>query len=342
MNYERHELNATIEETLNPLIGTGVANICIIDPPSHFNVGDSAILLGELDYLARNFPRARLSFYDVDSYSSGADRYIAEADVLLLHGGGNFGDLWPHHHAIRAAIVKKFPDKAIVQFPQSIFFQNHDNVADTAAWIEEHGNLTLCVRDAKSYTFAQQHFQCRVLLTPDMAFAMKPIQRTAFPSADFFCLLRADKEAVADHEAILQILADGGYAFESRDWLDGDTHDLVTRLDRRLRAAVAKRPRMMSPFRSQLMSLRRKNAELRVASGIALLSRGTFVVTDRLHAHILASLLGIRNVAFDSLDGKISALVSTWASPSAAVTTCASTDELARRIGSFERSTVVA
>ena len=342
MNYERHELNAMIEQTLNPLIRSGVAKICIIDPPSHFNVGDSAILLGELDYLATNFPRARLSFYDVDSYSSGADRYIAQADVLLVHGGGNFGDLWPHHHAIRAAIAKKFPDKPIVQFPQSIFFQHQDNIADTARWIEKLRHFTLCVRDAKSYAFAQQHFRCRILLTPDMAFAMKPIARTAASSADFFCLLRADKEAVADHQAILQVLADGGYSVESRDWLDGDTRDLVTRLDRRLRQTVAKRPRMMSPFRSQLMSLRRKNAELRVASGIALLSRGTFVVTDRLHAHILASLLGISNVAFDSLDGKISALAATWASPSAAVTICASADELARYVGSFERSTVVA
>jgi pyruvyl transferase EpsO len=36
------------------------------------------------------------------------------------------------------------------------------------------------------------------------------------------------------------------------------------------------------------------------------------VVTDRLHAHILASLLSLPNFFFNSLDGKASALYRSW------------------------------
>src|SRR5690242_1565412 len=68
----REGLSRRIEELLLPLI-RGARRICLIDPPGHPNVGDSMILLGELDFLARYFPSAKLSFFDVDSYSPDAD-----------------------------------------------------------------------------------------------------------------------------------------------------------------------------------------------------------------------------------------------------------------------------
>jgi exopolysaccharide biosynthesis predicted pyruvyltransferase EpsI len=100
----RNGLNGKIKELLVPLIVNKSEHICIIDPPGHPNVGDSSILLGELSFLKRKFPSAKLSFYDVQSYSASADVFIEEATILLIHGGGNFGDIWPHHHALRMRI----------------------------------------------------------------------------------------------------------------------------------------------------------------------------------------------------------------------------------------------
>ena len=65
----------------------------MIDPPWYPNVGDSAIFLGELSFLKRKFPSAKLSFYDLAAPTpSSADLFIEEATILPIHGGGNFGD----------------------------------------------------------------------------------------------------------------------------------------------------------------------------------------------------------------------------------------------------------
>jgi len=54
----------TLGQAALPIVGYE-QNICITDPPSHENVGDSAtILLGKLHFLQAEFPRQRLSFYD--------------------------------------------------------------------------------------------------------------------------------------------------------------------------------------------------------------------------------------------------------------------------------------
>jgi pyruvyl transferase EpsO len=43
-----------------------------------------------------------------------------------------------------------------------------------------------------------------------------------------------------------------------------------------------------------------------------LLSRGRVVITDRLHGHVLATLLGLPHCVMDSQYGKVRALWDTW------------------------------
>ena len=49
-----------------------------------------------------------------------------------------------------------------------------------------------------------------------------------------------------------------------------------------------------------------------VASGAKLLSRGKVVVTDRLHAAVLARLIGRPVVALDNSYGKLSSAANAW------------------------------
>jgi len=309
MLHIRDELTARIETIVRPLIGTP-NHICIIDPPGHANVGDSAIFLGELDFLRRCYPKARLSFYDFRSYSDGADRYIDQADVLLIHGGGNFGDIWLHHHRMRNHTLERFRHKKIIQMPQSISFSSPEELAITAGLIEKHPDFTVLTRDANSLKFAKEHFQCPSILCPDMAFAMNKITRLP-PRADAFCLLRTDKEVVADHDAIRAQLAEAGYRVEAMDWLK-EHGGRATTIDRRALDLTRQRPWLMAPLRTYLLGVRETYARERLTYGIDLLSIGKIVVTDRLHAHILAILLDIPNVVFDTWDGKVSALHNTW------------------------------
>jgi pyruvyl transferase EpsO len=326
----RHEFGLKISAILAPLLRGNDARICLIDPPGYSNVGDSAILLGQLDYLEKHHPQAKLSFYDVGSYTPKADRYIDEANILLLNGGGNFGDLWPAHHGIRKEILRNFRHKKVVQLPQSISFSDAAELRETQALVDNHPDFHLIVRDTKTYEFALKTFDCSVSLCPDMAFAMRPNRRRP-ARADFQCLLRSDKEVAADHAAIQKTLGVLGATFETDDWLI-DPQTLVRRLDRRLNHITRNNPALTAPFRSQMLWTRSIYARQRVDYGLGLLSRGRYVVTDRLHAHILSSLMDIPNFVFDSLDGKISAYHATWMAGRAQAWMVRSPAALKRRI----------
>lgn len=326
----RLQLNARIEQALLPRIDQSTAHICIIDPPGHTNVGDNAILLGELAFLRRHFPTARLSYYDVHNYTPGADRFIDQADMLLIHGGGNFGDIWPNHHALRLLVLERFRNKPILQLPQSIHFDDKKQVAETAAAIERHPRFCLAVRDEPSLAFGRRHFNCEMVLSPDMAFAMPPIVRSP-AKLDYFCLLRTDKEAVTSRQAIIDVVSATGRSFVAKDWL-GETTNLVTELDRAMARLTRRSPAGAAPIRSSAMWLRQRYAQRRVAYGIRLLSRGKAVVTDRLHAHILCCLLDIPHFFFDSYDGKIAAFHRTWTHAFADGTLVDSPGSLAREL----------
>jgi len=320
------QLSKRIDETVAPLIAGRSERICIIDPPGYANVGDSAIFVGELAFLRRNFPDARIDFFDAVNYSPACDRFIEDASVILLHGGGNFGEIWPRHHAMRMKILNRFPGKPIVQFPQSISFTTQAGIDETARAIDRQGSFALLVRDRNSQAFAEKHFACTTLLCPDMAFALGDIER-APASLDFLCLLRQDKEVVTDHTRLLRALAEFGGSLDVADWIESPESRTEQR-DRALGRTWRRFPWTIGLTRSLALRLRERYANERLAFGLGLLSKGSMVITDRLHAHVLCCLLGVRHLLFNSLDGKVFALYETWTKGSQTARLVSSMDEL--------------
>ena len=224
---------------------------------------------------------------------------LSKSTSLLIHGGGNFGDIWPHHHDLRMRILEKFPHKPIIQLPQSIYFSDEAKLKATSSKIRMQSSFILFVRDLNSFELARRVFECEVLLAPDMAFAMPPITRKS-SAVDYLCLLRTDKEVAIDHQIITKTLRASDKSFEVCDWLTLTRH-LAARLDTKLNSLTRRYPAVTAPFRSIAMHLRQHNATQRLLYGIELLSKGSIVVTDRLHAHILCCLLEIPHFVFDSL-----------------------------------------
>ena len=62
---------------------------------------------------------------------------------------------------------------------------------------------------------------------------------------------------------------------------------------------------------SPLASMNRK-AEARLQRGLRLLARGERVLTDRLHVHILCTLMGIPHVVLDNSYAKLTSFITTW------------------------------
>lgn len=273
--------------------------LALVDFPDHSNVGDSAIWLGEMAYLRA---RDRLPAYHsaLGNHDDMAMRAAIGDGTILIHGGGNFGTLWPRHEAFRLHLLRSHKGRPIVQMPQSIHYADEAGIAGMADAIRAHGNFTLLVRDARSLAFAERHFDCRVALCPDAAL-MLGRQRRAPARAPVFALLRTDHErAAGEDDAIPPDVLTG-------DWLDEDPRERRRiRLSLRLRRLFTRDPQALRLTRQQML------AQWRLTRGLVMLSQGEAVVTDRLHAHILSLLLDIPHVLLDNSYGKVRGFAEQW------------------------------
>ena len=91
----------------------------LVDFPDHANVGDSAIWLGTTAFFRRQHAVEPRYVASIAAFSPAALRRAHPEGPILIHGGGNFGDLWPRHQAFRERLLETFPDRLIVQLPQS-------------------------------------------------------------------------------------------------------------------------------------------------------------------------------------------------------------------------------
>ena len=260
----------------------------LVDFPDHANVGDSAIWLGEIAMLRHVTGRDPDYVASWDRFDMGAFRAASPAGVLFLHGGGNLGDIWRHHQTFRETMLTEVRDRRIVQLPQSIHFRDPAGIAAFGALVAAHPDFHLHVRDRPGLALARRHWACPVDLAPDSAFALGRQARGA-ADCDLLMLMRTDDERIA-HDAVE---ADAVVL----DWLDDGP--LPERRAGETHASHCERL-----------------AAARVNRGLALLSRGRRVVTDRLHAHILCLLLDIPHVALDNDYGKLSAYIAAWTADS--------------------------
>lgn len=265
----------------------------ILDFPDIRNCGDSAIWLGEMAY-ARDHHHARPAYVSriVDFSAEELERHVPDG-TIFIHGGGNFGDIWPAHQDFREAVLKRFPHRKIVQFPQSIHFRSAERIVESARAIDRHKNFVLLVRDEESKHFAESSFDCEVRLCPDMAFCIGPVAPRA-SHLNVLAMLRADQETagkldLSSHPDIIP-----------EDWITESARSV--RLSKALGAASA-----IVSLKPDEIRLRKLHAAAvnRFNRGIHQISRGRAIVTDRLHVHICSLLLGKPHAVLDNNYGKI-------------------------------------
>ena len=295
---------------------------CLLDFPDHRNVGDSAIWLGATTYFRKHRGTEPSYVASLAAFSEAALRASVPEGPIVIHGGGNFGDLWPRHHGFREHLLERFPERDIIQLPQSIHFEHPEHVARTAHAIARHGRFRLFVRDQPSYEFATANFECEVRLCPDMAFFLGALDRTGAPEVDVCYLMRTDKE-----RALGAPTGRPDYTSRVVDWLTESRlsvqgHKLLG-MARGLRGGRLDRMVLRSARYDAV-------ARARVARGCRLLSSGRVVITDRLHAHILSLLLGFPHAVLDNTYGKLRRFLDAWTGDVASVYRASSTDDAER------------
>lgn len=290
-----------IEETLTPLI-ENFGKIALFDFPNYANVGDSAIWLGTMDFLKENAPYSSIVWMsDIKSLNPENLPTFDKDTVLIINGGGNFGDLWNEHQTHRELIVSRYLENRVIQLPQSIHFENEENLERTKATLEKHNDFHLVVRDSESFDIAKNISKDSLYLCPDMAFYIRKIPKLKKPEHSIVALMRTDKEGAIFTD-------DGDSEIPVFDWLS-EPKSAAMHFDKFMKHYPSIN-RIFRPF------LYRRLAEERFKRGCNLLMQGNVVITDRLHAHIMCSLLGITSIVMDNSYGKIHNFLDAWDSKS--------------------------
>lgn len=168
--------------------------------PDHFNIGDQAIALREMQILNQ----LRINSFNVIrlQYGEGKAKLakLIPADYLILyHGGGNLGSLWKdEENQFRKILINQRKQKIIV-FPQTVFF-DMDRKTDIQYFQESkeiyssHPNLTIFVREQFSLEFMREYMpEVQVILVPDVVLTYKPPLSKRKRNGTLLCL-RNDKE----------------------------------------------------------------------------------------------------------------------------------------------------
>ena len=295
----------TIAQVLGRLIPNG-AEVALLDYPNYSNVGDSAIWLGQKSYLDQR-PDLRVIFACPATRRPQRLPNLPEEAVILLQGGGNFGDLWPLHQTFREGVLARYPSNRIIQLPQSIHFRHRNNEIRCWNALNRHADFHLILRDRASLDHAAQVFHGPTYLCPDMALCLGSLPRACPARFPIVGLLRSDKERARDAASIRPEPAD----FVVRDWVNEKltVWNCVRKMMNFCNSYSARHGNMSPEERLDHFDLL---AREKLLEGCGMLCSGDVVVTDRLHGHILCCLLDIPHVVVDNVYGKIGNFRETW------------------------------
>lgn len=303
----RERIELAVGEALMP--GDPVA---LVNFPNHANAGDPAVWLGEEAVLARlGVPVVHRASWE--SFDERALRSALPEGTVLVNGGGNFGDVYGNQESVRERVLEALRDHRVVQMPQSIWFRETANLERMRRLVEGHGSVTLLLRDDESFELAQELFAVPCRLCPDIALALEPRRRPLDPEVPILWLARRDQESTGyrppEAEDVRVV-----------DWLGpvggepspGPRVRMLLAANRRLVGRSRANPGRRSGCDRLLTRTFAPLARYWVDRGCRILAEGQVVVTDRLHGHVLALLMGMPHVLVDNANGKLGALHRTW------------------------------
>lgn len=304
--YSINDLKNIIDSNLSGLIHS---NCVLLNTPDHVNIGDQLIWQGEMDYLSDK----GIEPYYISSLFTFDWREFSKDTLILLHGGGNFGDVWEGHQEFRLKVVERYKKNKILIFPQSVQYNSKESLVYDAKLFSAHQNLTICARDEFSYKLLKEHFSNNILMLPDMAFCSSYSKIVSNENINRTLLMKRN-----DREVPSQINYEKYCDFEIRDWpsYDNSMTNLPLRVMEKLNRAFS------DNFYKKLMKNKNgdttfglgvlRDKDYLVNQGVVFLSEYNLVITTRLHGHILSLLLGIPTIMIDNSYGKNSRFYNTW------------------------------
>lgn len=301
------DVQERINKDYSPYI-KGRKRIALVDVALHENLGDVVLWRSPIR-LAANFGLSidlicSLSQGSWQRAASGFPRCtvervvnsVAGGGLVLFHGGGNWGDLYRFVQAKRLPFLSKLAvasrehNFTALSLPQSIFYKpgSRNLYADDDIMNKlPQGFFSLFLRQQDSYGIAKRHYKSiGIHLSPDIAFALGPLQPVGKAEYDVLFLIRQDGETQKADKGVWKTvekeMKSANLTFRIQDWW------------------YHPKPGEFSKQNIALFS------EVRTQAAIRAVSQGKIVVTNRLHASILSTLVGKRLIWVDTVTQKVS------------------------------------
>ncbi|MDR9809784.1 polysaccharide pyruvyl transferase family protein [Rhizobium hidalgonense] len=238
---------------------------------------------------------------------------------IFICGWSDFGDGRIGRDDIRFRLACRYPDRTIIQMPQTIDFANDALLEYAKRTIGRHRKFFFMTRDEQSYGLAKANFDCDVEAGPDTAFSielLKPFE--ADPMRLLYVMQPFGDDDVDIAEA--RAIADGPLT----NWINGP--DSLSRLRK---SSVVKAAMRRGFSRAQMVSQHHEDVAARyVDYGVRMLSGAQRIITNRLHGHILCLLLNKPHVAVARNGSRLHDAISSWASDSPLVEKATNAGEL--------------
>lgn len=266
--------------------------IWYLDSPEYGNIGDQAIAYAIRKFLSDNVPGfdvVEILESEVSYYLRWLKKNIAKNDIIVLQGGGNFGNIYKSYESIRQVIVKTFSSNKIIIFPQSCYYSN-DYLGEyekkhAIRVYSSNSNVTIFAREQKSYEkFLKMFPKTSIKLCPDIVLYLDGLINENNKRGLGECF-RSDEESLicsTEQKHFIELME--------------KTYSTINHID------------TIANEESFIVS----NRETAVLDKIREFSRNELVLTDRLHGMIFCYITNTSCVFFDSVTGKTKSMYETW------------------------------
>jgi pyruvyl transferase EpsI len=212
-----------------------------------------------------------------------------DEDIIAISGGGWLGDTWEHNEDFVRLVIYSFPDNKIVVFPQTSFYEFEDGYLSAGIRIySQHKKLFFCAREQATYEYYKK--KCfvpdeRMYMLPDMALFsniwhddLNVSAKNKNTSPKIALYLRSDRETILNESSKEEI-------YDAVQKYSDVIFCVSTNETGRRILPVQRRRRIIEKMKE--------------------ISEYDLLITDGLHAMIIAAITGTPCIVLDNLTHKV-------------------------------------
>ena len=263
------------------------SNIILVDTPTHSNLGDAAIALAEKKFLEeelKNNSIIEVTAQDIEGMEKYYALFTKKNKLILVHGGGFLGDIWPSEEKRFRRIIKSFYKNKIIVFPQTVHYDfskkgSQEFFNKSKKIYSSHKNLTIFAREQKSYEFLKNNYpNNQIYIVPDIVARLK-IDNMNFNRKNILLCMRSDIEKTVKEE---------------------EQNVIVDKIKKKYPNEIIKRTDTVIN-KNILPDDREHEVNLKLQE----FAKCKLVITDRLHGMVFAAITNTPCIALGNSSGKV-------------------------------------